>query len=361
MNRIGVRTAQRSYDVVVERRSTESAASYLAPFAQGRTLFVVTTESVWRHQGERLERGLPGSFVRLLMPEGEEHKRLSTVERLADQMLAARADRGSLVIGFGGGVVNDVAGFLGAIYMRGVEVVQIPTTLLAQVDAAIGGKTGVNLAGGKNLLGAFHQPQLVLVDPAALDTLPEREYRAGLYEVIKCGIIASPELFDLLWNRREEVLRRAPDVVDALIRQAVQIKAAVVSADEREGDLRRILNFGHTLGHALEAETGYRRLLHGEAVAFGMRAAAWLAEEAGLLTAAECSSMQRLLASYGPIPSLAGIQAERLVARLGSDKKTIGGVIHFVLPDGIGSARVVCGLDVRMIHAATARALAATP
>ncbi len=358
MTRITVHTAPRPYDVVVERRSLENAAAYVQPLVRGRRVFVVTTEAVWRHQGARLERSLAGlPFARLFMPDGEEHKRFSTVEALADEMLATGADRSSLVIGFGGGVINDVAGFLAAVYMRGVDVIQIPTTLLAQVDAAIGGKTGVNLEGGKNLLGAFHQPRLVLIDPAALDTLPEREYRAGLYEVIKYAIIASPALFDLLAERQYDVVLRAPAVVDEMIRESVRIKAEVVSADEWEGDLRRILNFGHTIGHALEAATGYRQFLHGEAVAFGMRAAAWLAEKAGALAAADCTRIQTLITDYGPIPSLDGIQVESLLARLGSDKKTIGGQVHFVLPDRIVSARVLSGLDPEWIREATERAL----
>ncbi len=358
MPRIPVRAASASYEVVVERGALEQAASHLGPLA-ARRLFLVTTEPVWSCQGARLERGLAGAaFTRLVMPDGEEHKRLSTIESLAEQMQAAGADRSALVAAFGGGVVNDAGGFLAAAYMRGVDVVQVPTTLLAQVDAAIGGKTGVNLASGKNLLGAFHQPRLVLIDPATLDTLPEREYRAGLYEVIKCAVIASRELFELLASRRDQVLRRAPELVDRLIAESVRIKAEVVSADEREGDLRRLLNFGHTLGHALEAETCYTRLLHGEAVAFGMRAAAALAEKTGLLPPAEAAAIRDLITAYGPIPSLDGLRAEALLARLGTDKKTIGGRVHFVLPDGIGRARVVADLDPGLVRAAAEQALA---
>jgi 3-dehydroquinate synthase len=360
MPRIPVRLPQLSYDVVVERGSLEQAGAHLRDVTRGRRLFLVTTDPVWRCQGARLERGLAGiPWTRLVMPDGEEHKRLATLEVLADQLLAAGADRSSIVAAFGGGVVNDVGGFLAAIYMRGIDVVQIPTTLLAQVDAAIGGKTGVNLAEGKNLVGAFHQPRLVLIDPAALDTLPEREYRAGLYEVIKCGVIASVSLFDLLAERRAEVLSRVPEVVDLLIAESVRIKAEVVSADEREGDLRRILNFGHTLGHALEAETDYGKLLHGEAVAFGMHAATLLAEMAGVLREADSMAIRNLVAAYGPIPSLAGIPADALLARLGSDKKTLGGKVHFVLPERIGQTRIASGLDPALVRVAAEQALAA--
>jgi len=360
MPRITVRLPHLSYDALVDRGSMERAAEYLHDLTSGRRLFVVTTGPVWRAQGPRLEQGLANlPFVRLEMPDGEAHKRLATLESLADQLLAVGADRSSLVLACGGGVVTDVGGFLAAVYMRGVDVVQVPTTLLAQVDAAIGGKTGVNLAEGKNLLGAFHQPRLVLIDPAALDTLPDREYRAGLYEVIKCGVIASPSLFDLLLTRGDDVRNRVPAVVDALIAESVRIKAEVVSADEREGGLRRILNFGHTLGHALEAETDYGRLLHGEAVAFGMQAATLLAEMAGVLGGAESVAIRNLVRAYGPIPSLAGVHADALLARLGSDKKTIGGQVHFVLPDHIGHTRVLSGLDPALVRAAAEQALAA--
>jgi 3-dehydroquinate synthase len=222
-------------------------------------------------------------------------------------------------VAFGGGIVDDVAGFVAAVFMRGIPVVQAPTTLLAQVDAGVGGKTGVNLASGKNLVGAFHQPLVVLADPDVLATLAEREYRAGIYEVIKCGVIRSAGLFRLMSERRAEVLARAPATVDEMIAESVRIKAEVVSADERESDLRRILNFGHTFGHALEAETGYVRFLHGEAVAFGMKAAVHLARMAGVLPAAEARSIVETVDQYGPIPSLAGISAGNLVARLVSD------------------------------------------
>jgi 3-dehydroquinate synthase len=247
--------------------------------------------------------------------------------------------------------------------MRGIPVIQAPTTLLAQVDAGIGGKTGVNLAAGKNLLGAFHQPLAVLIDPDVLGTLPEREYRAGLYEVLKTGVIRSAELFGLMLEERERILGLDPAIVTEIIARSVAIKAEVVSADERESDLRRILNFGHTLGHALEAETAYARLLHGEAVAFGMRAATHLAHMAGYLNAADRDLILRAIALYGPIPPLEGVEAPNLVARLGRDKKTIQGKVHFVLPVAIGAVKVVSGLEEGLILEATRTALAelATP
>src|ERR1035441_820049 len=241
--------------------------------------------------------------------------------------------------------VNDMAGFPAAIFMRGIPVLQIPTTLLAQVDAAIGGKTAVNLVGGKNLIGSFHQPVAVLTDPAILDTLPEREYRSGLYEIIKAGIIREPELFTYLKESSADVVARKPAAVDHIIAESVRMKAEVVSSDEREGDMRRILNFGHTFGHALEAETGYTRFLHGEAVAWGMRAAVYLAESTGHLSAEDSVEILEMIAAYGPIPALTGIPAQNLFARLVRDKKTLRGKVHFVLPVRIGAVTVVSGVE----------------
>jgi 3-dehydroquinate synthase len=352
-----VRTSQRAYRAVVERGILAQLGRFV-PEKAGR-LFVVTEEEIWRLHSGRVERGMAGrAFEVLFFPGGEERKRLSSVESLAEQMMARGGDRSSVVIAFGGGVVNDVAGFLAAIFMRGVPVIQAPTTMLAQVDAAIGGKTGVNLEAGKNLAGSFHQPLAVLIDPDVLGTLPEREYRAGLYEIIKCGVIWSLDLFELMRDQHAEVLARAPRVVERMIEESVRIKAEVVSADEREGDLRRILNFGHTYGHALEAETAYSRYLHGEAVAFGMRAAVYLAEMSGHLSAEDSVEVLDTIALYGPIPPLEGIRAERLVARLGSDKKTVQGRIHFVLPEKIGQVKVVSGIEEQAVLAAAQAALA---
>jgi 3-dehydroquinate synthase len=320
---------------------------------------VVTTADVWEHHGGRLERALGGrTHEVLIFPGGEDRKRLSEVETLADRMAALGADRSSVVVAFGGGIVGDVGGFLAAIFMRGVPVVQVPTTLLAQVDASIGGKTGVNLVSGKNLIGAFHQPRAVLIDPDVLATLPEREFRAGLYEVIKCGIIASPPLFDLLVDDSARVLARDPDAVDEIVAECVRIKAEVVSQDERESDLRRVLNFGHTLGHALEAETGYDRLLHGEAVAFGMRAAAHLSHLYGCLCEEHLRRILDCVDAYGPIPDIAGTNADALVRRTGADKKTIQGRVHFVLAERIGATRIVTGIDERLVREAATAALA---
>ena len=343
-----VETPQRAYEAIVERGALSRAAQFL-PSGAGK-VFVVTTEDVWRLHGSALAGAMGGrAFEALFFPGSEARKRLSEVEALAGLMIAAGADRSSVVVAFGGGIVNDVAGFLAAIFMRGIPVIQVPTTLLAQVDAAVGGKTGVNLVAGKNLLGSFHQPLVVLIDPDVLKTLPEREYRAGLYEIVKCGVIRDAELFRMLDECAASVLAQEPATVERIIADAVRIKAEVVSADEREGDLRRILNFGHTIGHALEAQTKYSRFLHGEAVAFGMRAATELAERTGQLAAPDATAIHRVIGQYGPIPSLKGVSAARLAKRLSADKKTVHGKVHFVLPVKIGQVRIVAGLDDRLV------------
>jgi 3-dehydroquinate synthase len=308
--------------------------------------------------GNRLQAALEGIDHHVFfLPGGEVHKRLSSVEELAGQMAAHGADRASMVIGFGGGIVTDVGGFLAAIFMRGVELLQIPTTLLAQVDAGIGGKTGVNLESGKNLIGSFYQPLAVLIDPDVTATLPEREYRAGLFEVIKCGVIRDPQLFELMRDLRAEVLSRQPQVVDALIAGAVRIKADVVSADEKEGGLRRILNFGHTIGHAIEAETGYTRFLHGEAVAWGMLAATRLAHLFGTLGAEDARLISEVIHCYGPLPEAGEIDPVHLIDRLSGDKKTIHGKIHFVLPASIGAVVIKSGIDEHLVRQAILESL----
>jgi 3-dehydroquinate synthase len=351
-----VETPQRSYDAIVERGVVARTAQFI-PKKSGK-IFVVSEENIWKLRGAALSGALSGiPFETLFLPGGEENKRLAPLEQLAEQMVERGADRTSAVIAFGGGIVTDMAGFLAAIFMRGIPVIQIPTTLLAQVDAAVGGKTGVNLTGGKNLIGSFHQPHVVLIDAALIDTLPDREYRAGLYEILKAGVIRDPELFRFLQQSSAAVLAQEPAAVDRILEDSVRIKAEVVSADEREGDLRRILNFGHTFGHALEAETRYTRFLHGEAVAWGMRAASHLAQMTGHLSAEDCVEIFDLLDRYGPIPAVDGIDGEKLFQLLAHDKKTVQGKVHFVLPVRIGEVTVASGIDDKLVREAIRLAL----
>jgi 3-dehydroquinate synthase len=352
-----VETPQHRYECVVQRGVIGQVDRYL-PTKVGR-VFVVTTKDVWDLHGQQLAASLVDrSYSVLYFPGGEQNKRLAAVEELAEQMVAAGGDRSSWVIGFGGGIVTDLAGFLAASFMRGVPIIQVPTTLLAQVDAGLGGKTGVNLVNGKNLFGAFHQPHAVLVDPEVLSSLPAREYRAGLYEVIKHGVIRDARLFEVLEQEPDRVLALDQELLEQhVLADSIRIKAEVVSQDEREGDLRRILNFGHTFGHALEAETKYERLLHGEAVAFGMRAATHLSELLGLLPNKDAARIVELIRRYGPIPNIEDLSVDNLVSRLKQDKKTIQGMVHFVLADKIGSVRIVKDADPVLVQRAIQQAI----
>jgi 3-dehydroquinate synthase len=351
-----VQTSHCAYPNVIERGVSGRIRDYL-PQRHGK-VFVLTTEDVWQLHGQVISRQFePGEFAVLHFEGGENNKRMASLERLAEEMSDKGADRTSVVIGFGGGIVTDMGGFLAAIFMRGIPVLQIPTTLLAQVDAATGGKTGVNLRTGKNLIGSFHQPLAVLIDPEFLSTLPEREYHAGLFEILKCGIIRDPELFWRFARRKDDILAKKPELVDALVAAAVRVKVDVVSADEKEGDLRRILNFGHTIGHAIEAETEYTRLLHGEAIAWGMIAATELSFLTGLLGKEDRDEIERTIRSYGPIPSIADLSPENLMGRLAKDKKTLGGKVHFVLATGVGAVKIVSGVDPSQIEQAMVNTL----
>jgi len=283
------------------------------------------------------------------MPDGETAKRMSTVIALAEKLARLGADRKSVIIALGGGVVGDVAGLLASLYMRGVELIQVPTTVLAQVDSSIGGKTGVNLTAGKNLIGTFHHPRLVLIDPTVLKTLSDREFRAGLYEALKCGVIGNVELFLRFEQNRARILQRDPDELQWLIAHSVKLKAEVVSADEREGGLRRVLNFGHTIGHALEVETGYGKLLHGEAVAWGMIAATNIALAVGRTDSVTAGRIADAVLSLGRLPEV-NVNARKILARLQSDKKTQNGVVHFVLPRSIGKVEIANDVPVTAVR-----------
>lgn len=272
------------------------------------------------------------------MNDSEACKNVSTFEKLSRSLIRAGADRKSLLVAVGGGVVGDVAGFVASAYLRGVALVQVPTTLIAQVDSALGGKTGVNLPEGKNLVGAFYPARLVLADSNVLSTLSERQFRGGLAEVIKYGIIADAKLFAFLEKNFDDVLKRDRKALGYLISRSVEIKARIVSRDERESRLREILNFGHTFGHALERITNYRRYQHGEAVAWGMMAAALLGHEVGVTPAEQASRIVALVRRMGPLPAWPNVPPNNLIAAMRSDKKTRGGKLRFVLAPRIGKA-----------------------
>ena len=333
------------YEARIDNGVLRAVGIHLAGLrAQGSpSVFVITTAVVRRRWGRALKDSLQQSQLRfeiLEMEDGERHKTMATVEKLATRLVKHGADRRALLVAFGGGVVGDVTGFLASIYMRGVDFVQVPTTFLAQVDAAIGGKTGVDLRAGKNLLGTFHQPRLVLIDPAVLATLPERAYRAGLYEALKCGIIRNPQIFDFMEREREAILRRDMTALEWLIAECVAVKAAVVEADERECGLRRILNFGHTIGHALEAETSYRKYLHGEAVAWGMVGASVIGAGVEKTDAETARRIRSAVLGYAPLPPVTA-RSRNVTRRLRADKKSVDGAVHFVLPVEIGRVEIV--------------------
>ncbi|GAA3755977.1 3-dehydroquinate synthase [Terriglobus aquaticus] len=335
------------------------ASSLVGLPAKASRVIVVTSPEVERFWGESLRRALGNGIpVNLLhVPAGEQHKRLSTVERLCEELAALGADRDTLLIALGGGVIGDITGFVAAIYMRGIRFLQVPTTLLAQVDSSVGGKTGVNLAAGKNLVGSFHQPVAVIADLDTLRTLPVRELRAGLQESVKSAIIRDAALFDFMEANLDAVLAGDSAALERVVESSIRVKAAVVAADEREGGLRMILNFGHTVGHAIEAATEYKHLLHGEAIGWGMLAAIHLGESRGVLPAADANRMRELIRRTTDLPNFAAT-TERLVALTGSDKKKRSGTLSFILPIGIGQVEIVNDVTEAELSAAVAAMLA---
>jgi 3-dehydroquinate synthase len=347
------------YGVHIEPGAVARLATLLDAARVPARRFIVSNATVWRLHEDAFA-GVTAEEP-ILLPDGERHKNLQTVGRIYDALIRARADRASALVAVGGGVVGDTAGFAAATYLRGVPIIQVPTTLLAQVDSAIGGKVGVNHAQGKNLIGAFHPPALVLVDPTLLGTLPRREFRAGLYEVIKYGVIASAELFDRVSASLPALFKRDPDALMPVVTASCRIKAAVVEEDERETGLRRTLNFGHTAAHALEAVTKYRRFRHGEAVAYGMLIAADIAVARGLMPAADREALSALIAKMGPLPAVADVVVDDVLEAIAHDKKIVAGQLHYVLPRRIGACDVVSDVTKEEIADAVGRIGIRTP
>lgn len=336
MHVVRVELKERSYSVYIELDVLKQLGEFYSEYRLGSRAAIITDRAVARLYGEQTEQSLRRSGVEthlLSVPPGEEQKSLQTAEWLYTRLLEADLDRHATIIALGGGVIGDLAGFVAATFLRGIAYMQIPTTLLAQVDSSVGGKTGVNHPLGKNLIGTFHQPRLVLVDPTALRTLPEREMWSGLAEVIKYGLIRDPVLFHHLENDLED-FAKSPEKLVEVIARCCAIKAAIVSADERESGQRKILNFGHTVGHALEAASGYQ-LRHGEAIAWGMLVAALLSHRKTGLSAVELDRIERLLQRV-PKPSLGDLRAKTVLELLRRDKKSRDGCVHFVLLRSIG-------------------------
>jgi len=344
METVRVSLGERSYDIFIGSGILGRIGSTMKTLSAGGTapsmVALVSNPTVHGLYGETVTASLKGAglgTVEIIIPDGEEYKSLLWAEYIWGELLKARLDRQSIIVALGGGVIGDIAGFAASTYMRGIRYVQAPTTLLAQVDSSVGGKTGVNHPLGKNMIGAFHQPSLVWIDTSALKSLPRREFISGMAEVIKYGVIWDSGLFEYLKHNRDKILGLDDGALTHIVMRSCSIKAEVVSRDERESGLRAILNFGHTIGHAIETATGYTRYLHGEAVAMGMAIEARL----GTISAEEASRIKGVIDAYG-LPSLLpdDIDISSVMEAMEVDKKALGGELRFVLPLQIGKVRV---------------------
>ena len=341
MESVTVQLDARSYDILIGRDCLRDLGYRYAERGLGGTAAIVTNPTVAAHHLNPVRQSLADAGVKvtvITVPDGERYKTLETTARIYGDLIAAGLDRRSCIVALGGGVIGDMAGFVAATYLRGIDFVQVPTTLEAQVDASVGGKTAVDHALGKNMIGAFHQPKLVLIDTATLETLPKRELRSGMAEVIKHGIIRDPGLVAFLENHIEGAvaLSLPADRINWLIAQQCRIKAEVVAADETEKGLREILNYGHTVGHALEVVTQYAHYKHGEAVGLGMVAAGAIAVQKGMWSQGEFDRQNALIARLGMPECVPDLRVDEVLARMASDKKARDGVIRFVLPERIG-------------------------
>ncbi len=349
--RIDVHASRAPYLVLIGRGLIATLPALLRDHGLTGEALVVSCPPVWSRHGQAMKE-IAGRAGPAIIPDGERAKTLATVSKIYDAMIRRRLDRSATLVAFGGGVVGDVAGFAAATYLRGIALVQVPTTLLSQVDSAVGGKVGVNLPAGKNLIGSFHAPSLVVCDPDVLRTLPKREFRAGLYEVVKYGVIASRPLFDRIATRLADILKQDGAVLPDLIADCCRIKARVVELDEREAGPRRVLNFGHTVGHALESITKYRRFRHGEAIGWGMLAAARVSAARGILAAGDEAKLQELIRRMGALPTVNDLSARAALEVISHDKKVVSGKLHFVLAREIGATAIATDVDTREIAAA---------
>lgn len=345
MRRITVPLPGRSYEILIGSDLLDALGEHVrGAGVQGKVLGVVQDATVAALYGERVAASLCAAgfeVVPVTVPAGETSKSLSQLGEIYDAFAAGGLDRSSAVVTLGGGVAGDLGGFAAATYMRGIDFVQVPTTLLAQVDASVGGKTGIDLECGKNLVGAFHQPRLVFVALETLASLPDREFRAGMAEVLKYGVISDAAFFNYLESNSQATLDHQPDELATLVARSCEIKAEVVGHDEREAGLRAILNYGHTIGHAVEAVAGYGEYLHGEAIAIGMVAAGWLSQRLGWLNADDAARICRLIAAYGlPVRLEQPLDPAAILAAMRLDKKTRGGTLRFVLARGIGQVEM---------------------
>jgi 3-dehydroquinate synthase len=343
MQTLTVNLSDRSYPIHVGAEMIERAGQLMQQAGLLGKVAIVTNPTVAQLYLDPVHEALSQAGFEttpVLLPDGEEHKTLKSLSTIYDRLVAERFERKSCLLALGGGVIGDLAGFAAATYLRGIPYVQVPTTLLAQVDSSVGGKTGVNHDAGKNLIGAFYQPKLVLIDVAVLRSLPRRELVAGLAEVIKCGIIAGRYLFELLEQNLEKILALDRELLTQVIVRSCENKARVVEADEREDDYRAVLNFGHTIGHALEVATGYRQFLHGEAVSIGMVKAVALSVQQGFCDPKSFERITKLIKKAGlPTEFPPGMSVSSLVQGMEVDKKAADGKIKFVISEGLGKTR----------------------
>jgi 3-dehydroquinate synthase len=335
--RVDVEAGSHKYPIYVEHGLTAQLGRLIEQSSKPLSRhFFVSSPLVWKLHGKAIAKAVPRTEA-ILLPDGEKYKQLAIASRAYESLIKLDADRGAGIIAVGGGVIGDMAGFIAATYLRGIKLIQVPTTLLAQVDSAIGGKVGVNHALGKNLIGAFHQPSLVAIDPALLETLPRREFRAGLYEVIKYGMTSSRDLFERVERDKDAIFARKADALVPIIGESCSIKAAVVKLDERESGPRRMLNYGHTAGHALEAVTKYKRFRHGEAIAYGMLVAAEIAVARGVMPDVDRRALAQIIIKLGPLPPVGDLSTREVLDAVRHDKKVVNGTLHYVLCTGIGT------------------------
>ena len=349
--RVTVAASSGPYPVIIGDGTIDALRTEMDAAKLGARRLLISSQRVWDFHGPRFRKS-GADRTPILIEDGERYKNLNTVARLLDALVKANADRSTVIIAIGGGVIGDMVGFAAATYLRGVPVVHVPTTLLAQVDSAIGGKTGVNHPLGKNLIGAFHAPSLVVADPIVLETLQRREFRAGLYEVIKYGVIAEPSLLDRMRDTLPAIFARDGSAVAPLVAASCRIKADVVSADERESGLRRTLNFGHTVGHALEAVTKYKRFRHGEAIGYGMLAALAIGVTRGITPKSLGEEVDALIRQLGPLPQVADIPSKEVLAAITRDKKVVNGRLHFIAASDRGQTVELTDVNEKEIKAA---------
>jgi 3-dehydroquinate synthase len=349
--RIHVDSPSGSYPVAIGSGALTSLPQLLDQVVPGTRRLIVSSPLIWDLH-HSVFRKIPGAKDPILVPDGERSKTLATVARVYEGLIHRDADRAVVIIAVGGGVIGDLVGFAAATYLRGVRLIHVPTTLLAQVDSAVGGKVGVNHALGKNLIGAFHQPKLVVADTDVLATLPRREFRAGLYEVIKYGVIAKTALLDRVTSSLPSIFNRDAAALAYIVAESCRVKADVVSRDERESGLRRVLNFGHTIGHALEAVTKYKRYRHGEAVAYGMLGALALGVRRGVTPMDAERRVAELVANLGPLPPVADLSAKEIIGAITHDKKVIAGTLHFVAATAAGATTELRDVTEKELRAA---------